>query len=281
MGEKERGAVWYMRLFRFVLLVLVCICSVVSSGCTSSRLTTLDAEPYTPDDVKAMVEKCFASYHPRLVLQASEVVTTKPYKHYEYTFLDENNGIVFTARASVEVPQLPIPGGQRVTNAEYRYAEAYLDRLNSEVALLAAKYRFQVANNEEHKALMDAKIMRKEDNSTVPLFEEGDFIFLNQTSNGAGVVGMLRDMYSLYKPNGDENLVSSVYGRKVSFYYLPNGETDKSKALYLISFKIRGREDWRDTLMSGVGYQDKSSEQIERDIITVVDREIQQAVRGK
>ena len=35
------------------------------------------------------------------------------------------------------------------------------------------------------------------------------------------------------------------------------------------------------TLMSGVGYQDKSSEQIERDIITVVDREIQQAVRGK
>ena len=55
----------------------------------------------------------------------------------------------------------------------------------------------------------------------------------------------------------------------------------RAKALYLISFKIRGREDWRDTLMSGVGYQDKSSEQIERDIITVVDREIQQAVRGK
>lgn len=33
--------------------------------------------------------------------------------------------------------------------------------------------------------------------------------------------------------------------------------------------------------MSGVGYQDKSSEQIERHIITVVDRKIQQAVRGK
>ena len=271
-----------MPLFaRFVLLVLVCVCSVVLGGCTSSRITLFDGDPYTPNDVKEMVEERFRAYNPRLVLQASEVVTTKPYKHYKYTFLDENNGIVFTARASVEVPQLPIPGGQRVTNAEYRYAEAYLDRLNSEVALLAAKYRFQVANNEERKALMDAKIMRKEDNSKVPLFEEGDFIFLNQTSNGAGVVGMLRDIYSLYKPNGDETLVSSVYGRKVSFYYLPNGETDKSKALYLISFKIRGREDWRDTLMSGVGYQDKSSEQIERDIITVVDREIQQAVRGK
>ncbi len=248
-----------MPLFvRFVLLVLVCVCSVVSSGCTSSRLTTLDADPYTPNDVKEMVEKRFASYHPRLVLQASEVVTTKPYKHYKYTFLDENNGIVFTARASVEVPQLPIPGGhelpipggQRETKAEYWYADTYLNHLNSEVALLATKYRFHIANDEERKELISAKLMRPDGKSTAPLFDEGDFVFLNQTSNGAGVVGMLRDIYSLYKPNGDETLVSSVYGRKVSFYYLPNGETDKSKALYLISFKIRGREDWRDTLMS-------------------------------
>ena len=271
-----------MPLFvRFVLLVLVCVCSVVLGGCTSSRITLFDGDPYTPNDVKEMVEERFRAYNPRLVLQSSRVVSTKPNKHNEYTFLDENNGFVFTTSVYVKTPELPIPGGQRETKAEYRYAEAYLDRLNSEVALIAAKYRFQVANNEERKALMDAKIMRKEDNSKVPLFEEGDFIFLNQTSNGAGVVGMLGDIYSLYKPNGDETLVSSVYGRKVSFYYLPNGETDKSKALYLISFKIRGREDWRDTLMSGVGYQDKSSEQIERDIITVVDREIQQAVRGK
>ena len=105
-----------MPLFvRFVLLVLLCVCSVVLGGCISSRITLFDGDPYTPNDVKEMVEERFASYHPRLVLQASEVVTTKPYKHYKYTFLDENNGIVFTARASVEVPQLPIPGGQRVT----------------------------------------------------------------------------------------------------------------------------------------------------------------------
>ena len=271
-----------MPLFvRFVLLVLVCVYSVVLVGCTSSRLTTLDADPYTPNDVKEMVEERFRAYNPRLVLQSSRVVSTKPNKHNEYTFLDENNGFVFTTSVYVKTPELPIPGGQRETKAEYRYAEAYLDRLNGEVALIAVKYRFQVANDEERKALISAKLMRPEGNSTAPLFDEGDFVFLNQTSNGAGVVGMLRDIYSLYKPNGDETLVSSVYGRKVSFYYLPNGETDKSKALYLISFKIRGREDWRDTLMSGVGYQDKSSEQIERDIITVVDREIQQAVRGK
>lgn len=271
-----------MPLFvRFVLLVLLCVCSVVLGGCTSSRITLFDGDPYTPNDVKEMVEERFSAYNPRLVLQSSRVVSTKPNKHNEYTFLDENNGFVFTISVYVKTPELPIPGGQRVTKAEYRYADTYLNHLNSEVALLATKYRFHIANDEERKALISAKLMRPDGNSTAPLFDEGDFVFLNQTSNGAGVVGMLRDIYSLYKPNSDETLVSSVYGRKVSFYYLPNGETDKSKALYLISFKIRGREDWRDTLMSGVGYQDKSSEQIERDIITVVDREIQQAVRGK
>lgn len=271
-----------MPLFvRFVLLVLVCVCSVVLGGCTSSRITLLDGDPYTPNDVKEMVEERFGAYNPRLVLQSSRVVSTKPNKHNEYTFLDENNGFVFTTNVYVQVPQLPIPGDERVTRANYNYAETYLDHLNGTLAINAAKYRFHIANNEERKALISAKLMRPDGNSTAPLFDEGDFVFLNQTSNGAGVVGMLRDIYSLYKPNGDETLVSSVYGRKVSFYYLPNGETDKSKALYLISFKIRGREDWRDTLMSGVGYQDKSSEQIERDIITVVDREIQQAVRGK
>ena len=271
-----------MPLFvRFVLLVLVCVCSVVLVGCTSSRITLFDGDPYTPNDVKEMVEERFRAYNPRLVLQSSRVVSTKPNKHNEYTFLDENNGFVFTTNVYVKTPELPIPGGQRETKAEYWYADTYLNHLNSEVALLATKYRFHIANNEERKALISAKLMRPDGNSTAPLFDEGDFIFLNQTSNGAGVVGMLRDIYSLYKPNGDETLVSSVYGRKVSFYYLPNGETDKSKALYLISFKIRGREDWRDTLMSGVGYQDKSSEQIERHIITVVDRKIQQAVRGK
>ncbi len=243
-----------MPLFaRFVLLVFVCVCSVVLGGCTSSRITLFDGDPYTPNDVKEMVEERFSAYNPRLVLQSSRVVSTKPNKHNEYTFLDENNGFVFTTSVYVKTPELPIPGGQRVTKAEYRYADTYLNHLNSEVALLATKYRFHIANDEERKALISAKLMRPDGNSTAPLFDEGDFVFLNQTSNGAGV----------------------------SFYYLPNGETDKSKALYLISFKIRGREDWRDTLMSGVGYQDKSSEQIERDIITVVDREIQQAVRRK
>ena len=162
-----------MPLFvRFVLLVLVCVCSVVLVGCTSSRITLFDGDPYTPNDVKEMVEERFSAYNPHLVLQSSRVVSTKPNKHNEYTFLDENNGFVFTTSVYVKTPELPIPGGQRVTKAEYWYADTYLNHLNSEVALLATKYRFHIANNEERKMLISAKLMRPDGNSTAPLFDE-------------------------------------------------------------------------------------------------------------
>ena len=78
-------------------------------------VTLFDGDPYTPNDVKEMVEERFSAYNPRLVLQSSRVVSTKPNKHNEYTFLDENNGFVFTTSVYVKTPELPIPGGQRVT----------------------------------------------------------------------------------------------------------------------------------------------------------------------
>ena len=262
------------------LLFLLCICLLSLVGC-SSRLTTLSGDPYTADDVKAMVEKHFETYHPRLVLQSSKVITTKPYKHNEYTFLDENNGIVFSARASVEVPQLPIPGGQRVTTANKRYAEAYLNHMNGNIADLAAKYGFHIATPEEREALFKSQIMRQEGTSTVPLFEADDMIFLNQTSTGANALALLRQMYDLYKPNGDGVLVSSVHGRKIGFYYLPNGETDKRKALYITRFTISGKHDVRDALMSGAGYSDKSLEQVESDLVKLFDRKIQKAIKGE
>ena len=272
-----------MSLFvKSVLLIIVCVCSVVLGGCTSSRLTLFDGDPYTADDIKSMVEEHFEAYHPRLVLQSSKVITTKPYKHNEYTFLDENNGFVFSARASVEAPQLPIPGGQRVTTANKRYAEAYLNHMNGNIADLAAKYGFHIATPEESEALFKSQIMRQEGTSTVPLFEADDMIFLNQTSTGANALALLRQMYDLYKPNGDGVLVSSVHGRKIGFYYLPNGETDKRKALYIEKFRIGGdKEEWRDTLMSGIGYSDENAEHIERKLVAIIDRKIQQAVSGE
>lgn len=58
-----------MRLFRFVLLVLVCVCSVVLSGC-SFIWTTENGDPATPEDIKSSVEKEFSVVHPNLVLQS-------------------------------------------------------------------------------------------------------------------------------------------------------------------------------------------------------------------
>ena len=45
-----------MSLFvKSVLLIVVCVCSVVLGGCTSSRLMLFDGDPYTADDIKSMV----------------------------------------------------------------------------------------------------------------------------------------------------------------------------------------------------------------------------------
>lgn len=68
-----------MRLFvRFVLLVIVSVCSVVLSGC-SFIWTTENGDPATAEDIKASVEKEFSVVHPNLVLQSSVVEQEKPF----------------------------------------------------------------------------------------------------------------------------------------------------------------------------------------------------------
>ena len=61
-----------MRLFRYVLLGIVGVCSVVLSGC-SFIWTTENGDPATPEDIKSSVEKEFSVVHPNLVLQSSVV----------------------------------------------------------------------------------------------------------------------------------------------------------------------------------------------------------------
>lgn len=68
-----------MSLFvRFVLLVLVCVCSVVLSGC-SFVWTTENGDPATAEDINSSVKKEFAVVHPNLVLQSSVVERAKQY----------------------------------------------------------------------------------------------------------------------------------------------------------------------------------------------------------
>ena len=268
------------QLIRYILLVVVCICTFLLSGC-SFVWTMENGDPATPEDIKASVEKEFAVVHPNLVLQSSVVEQEKPFQRNVYVFYDESNGFSFTTNSVVQRPTLPVPGGERYTNANFAYSQEYLIHLNAALVERAKQHGLRMATHEEVLKLKKSEATRVAGTNKIPLFRSNEIIFVDKSVKGEDILTFMKFIYSEYKPQDNRALLHPRADRSVDIYYLPNGETDKSKALYLISFKIRGREDWRDTLMSGVGYQDKSSEQIERDIITVVDREIQQAVRRK
>ena len=113
------------QLIRYISLVVVCICTFLLSGC-SFVWTTENGDPATPEDIKASVEKEFAVVHPNLVLQSSVVEQEKPFQRNVYVFYDESNGFSFTTNSVVQRPTLPVPGGERYTNANFAYSQEYL-----------------------------------------------------------------------------------------------------------------------------------------------------------
>lgn len=118
-----------MTLFRYVLLVVVGICSVVLSGC-SFIWTTANGDPATSEDIKASVEK------------------EKPFQRNVYVFYDESNGFSFTINSVVHSPTLPAPGGERDNNADFAYSQAYLVHLNSSLVESAKRYGMRMATHE-------------------------------------------------------------------------------------------------------------------------------------
>ena len=67
------------------------------------------------------------------------------------------------------------------------------------------------------------------------------------------MVTICKNLYDIYKPEGDGALLSNLYGRKITFYYLPPGEEDLTKSVFLLSFKLEGRNDWTATLSDNPG----------------------------
>lgn len=120
------------QLIRYISLVVVCICTFLLSGC-SFVWTTENGDPATPEDIKASVEKEFSVVHPRLVLQSAVVEKEKPFQRNVYVFYDESNGFSFTINSVVHSPTLPVPGGERDTNANFVYSEEYLIHLNGKL----------------------------------------------------------------------------------------------------------------------------------------------------
>lgn len=234
-----------MRLLRCVLLVLVCICSIVLSGC-SFIWTTENGDPATPEDIKAIVEKEFSVVHPRLVLQSAVVEKEKPFQRNVYVFYDESNGFTFTINSVVKDPTLPAPGGERDNNVDFVYSQAYLVHLNSSLVDRAKQYGIRMATHEEVLELAKSKATRVAGRNKIPLFTYDEIIFVDESVKDEDVLTFMKFIYSQYKPQDSPALLPIE--RSVGIYYLPNGESDKTKAKYLRSFRFMARNDWKETI---------------------------------
>ena len=275
MGEKESGEVLCMRLFRCVLLVMVGICSVVLSGC-SFVWTTENGNPATPEDIKAVVEKEFSVVHPRLVLQSTVVEKEKPFQRNVYVFYDESNGFSFTINSVVHRPTLPAPGGERDNNADFAYSQAYLVHLNSSLVESAKRYGMRMVTHEEALELAKSKATRVAGTNKIPLFTYDEIVFVDKAVKGEDVLTFMKSIYSQYKPQDNPALLPTE--RSIGFYYLPKGEEDKTKAKYLISFRFKAKNDWKETMLTGIGSTGADTSAVERDFVNILDHMIRQSI---
>ena len=251
MLEKGTAMIKQRKSLR-IWAALALLCGALLSGCTST-LATEGSDPHTPDDVIAMTEKAFSSCRPRLVLVETQVEKEKPFERRIYTLRDTANDFIFSAHAVVRRPELPRPGAERDTDAFFAYAEGYAAHLNAEIGRVAEEYGFRAATTEEAKTLIHSSIKRKHLERELPLFDEGDFIFVTDGAQGADMAAVCRKLHALYRPNGDSAVLSALYGRKITFYYLPPNETDLTQAVFAAFFTLKGPNDWAATLADNPG----------------------------
>lgn len=251
MLEKGTAMIKQRKSLR-IWAALALLCGALLSGC-SSTLATEGSDPYTPDDVIAMTEKAFSSCRPRLVLVETQVEKEKPFERRIYTLRDTANDFIFSAHAVVRRPELPRPGAERDTDAFFAYAEGYAAHLNAEIGRVAEEYGFRAATTEEAETLIHSGIKRKHLEQELPLFDEGDFIFVTDGAQGADMAAVCRKLHALYHPNGDSAVLSALYGRKITFYYLPPNETDLTQAIFAAFFTLKGPNDWAATLADNPG----------------------------
>ena len=228
------------------------LCGALLSGCAST-LATENSDPYTADDVIGMVAEAFAACNPQLVLEEMQVEKEKPFERRVYVLRDAANDFIFSCSAVVRRPTLPRPGAERDTNAFFQYATGYAAHLNAEIGRVAEEYGFRAATAEEAEALIHAGVKRKHLDREVSLFDEGDFIFITDGARGADLAAVCKKLHALYRPNGDGTVLSALYGRKITFYYLPPNETDRMRAAFVAFFTLKGSNDWAATLADNPG----------------------------
>ncbi len=232
--------------------ILALLCTALLSGC-SSTLATEGSDPYTPDDVIGMMVVEFSSCNPQLVLQETQTEKEKPFERRIYVLRDTANDFTFSCSAVVRRPTLPRPGAERDTNAFFQYATGYAAHLNTAIGRVAEEYGFRAATTEEAEALIHSGAKRNPLDREVSLFDEGDFIFVTDGARGADLAAVCKALHALYRPNGDGTVLSALYGRKITFYYLPPNETDRTRAVFVAFFTLKGPNDWATTLADNPG----------------------------
>ena len=251
------------------------------SGC-AFMLTGENGDPYTADDVIDIVSSEFAACKPHIVPVTTQVEKEKPFQRNTYVLYDEANDFTFSARAVVRRPTLPLPCAQRDTNAAFAYAEGYAAHLNPQICAMTETYGFRTATREESAALIQSKIKRKQGDMEFSLFDEGDFIFVSDSAKGADMVTICKNLYDMYKPEEDGTLLSTLYGRKITFYYLPPGEEDLTKARFILFFTLEGRNDWAATLSDNPGSSsnEKDVAVLEKNLAHFFEKCLHDAVQG-
>ena len=265
------------QIIRYISLVVVCFCTFLLSGC-SFIWTTENGDPATPEDIKGSVEKEFSVVHPNLVLRSSVVEKDKPFQRNVYVFYDESNGFTFTTNSVVKDPTLPAPGGERYNNADFAYSQAYLVHLNSSLVERAKQYGMRMATHEEALDLAKSKVTRVAGTNKIPLFTYDEIVFVDSSVKGEDVLSFMKSIYSQYKPQDSPALLHPRSDRSIGFYYLPKGEEDKTKAKYLISFRFMAKNDWKETMLTGIGSTGTDTSAVERDFVSILDHMIRHSI---
>ena len=91
----------------------------------------------------------------------------------------------------------------------------------------AKQYGMRMANHEEALELAKSKATRVAGTNKIPLFTYDEIIFVYTSVKGEGVLSFMKSIYSQYKPQ--DNPAQLPTERSIGFYYLPNGEEDKTK----------------------------------------------------
>ena len=99
----------------------------------------------------------------------------------------------------VHRPTLPVPGGERDTNANFVYSEEYLIHLNGKLVEEAKPYGLRMAPYEEVLELSKLSATRVAGTNKIPLFRSNEIIFVDESVKGEDILTFMKSIYSQYK----------------------------------------------------------------------------------